>query len=265
MTPVLSRRPGPGVPQHTVTVKAKEQEYKQGRREGSASLDLNRLPWYGGLKERKTGNWRGKRAGALENRDRVGKRGGGAHTHPGVLQRSGPRASLGSGKQTYRQYLLLALLCHTGPPALHRFLFKKGHKPLRVESVVQQVQGALLCRLGRLGHAAEIQLQGAYGREGSLSEGVSVMGTLSHRPWAQPQVRSLRLRLSVHALVFHLHSLPPSAHLSICPLMYPTGPPSESVLPTQPLILLCTDPFIHPLPTSIFHHFLIAFIVVKSI
>lgn len=67
---------------------------------------------------------------------------------------------------TYRQDLLLALVCHAGPPALHGFLFEKGHKPLRVKSVIQLVQRALLGGLGRLGHMVQIQLQGAYSREG---------------------------------------------------------------------------------------------------
>lgn len=90
---------------------------------------------------------------------------------PVALRKRGPTPPPGWREQTYRQYLLLALLCHAGPPALHCFLFKKGHKPLRVESVIQKVQGALLGCLGRLGHAIEIQLQGACRRERFLNHG----------------------------------------------------------------------------------------------
>lgn len=125
---------------------------------------------------------------------------------PSGSTEEGPLHLPGVGERTYRQYLFLALLCHTGPPALHRFLFKKGHKPLRVERVIQQVQGALLSCLGGLGHVVEIQLQGACGR-GPLSERFSVTDTLSHHPWAQPQGGPLK------PLSFHLHSLPPSMHM----------------------------------------------------
>lgn len=90
--------------------------------------------------------------------------------------KSGSRASTGLGEATHRQHLLLPLLCHTGPPALHGFLFKKGHKPLRVERVIQQVQGTLLGCLGRLGHVVKIQLQGACDRKGFFGGGF-----LNHR------------------------------------------------------------------------------------
>lgn len=93
-------------------------------------------------------------------------------------------------ERTYRQDLLLTVFCHTGPPALYCFLFKKGHKPLRVESVVQLVQGALLGCLGRLGHAVEIQLQRACGREGSFSRGFSTAASLG-LPWGWTVPRKL--------------------------------------------------------------------------
>lgn len=90
--------------------------------------------------------------------------------------KSGSHASARLEEATHRQHLLLTLLCHTGPPALHRFLFKKGHKPLRMESVIQQIQGALLGCLGRLGHVVKIQLQGACDRMGFFGGGF-----LNHR------------------------------------------------------------------------------------
>ena len=138
----------------------------------------------------------------------------------GPYGRAVPTPPLGWGEQTYRQYLLLTLLRHTGPPALHCFLFKKGHKPLRVESVIQQVQGALLGCLGGLGHAVEIQLQGACSREGDFSVTGSRglpgwAGTtetrcpaLSLQPRAQPRVKTLKLQLPIHSVLFPLHSFP---------------------------------------------------------
>lgn len=83
---------------------------------------------------------------------------------PGFHGRDSPCPPLGWREWTHRQHLLLTLLCHARPPSFHCLLLKKGHKPFRVEGVIQLVQGALLSRLGWLGHSVEIQLQGACGR-----------------------------------------------------------------------------------------------------
>ena len=84
----------------------------------------------------------------------------------------------GQMELTYRQYLLLTLFRHTGPPALHCFLFKKRHKPLWVEGVFQLVHGALLSCLGGLGHVVKVQLQRACGKEGCFNQAFSVTASL---------------------------------------------------------------------------------------
>lgn len=152
--------------------------------------------------------------------------------------RSGSHASTGLEEATHRQHLLLTLFCHTGPPALHCFLFKKGHKPLRVESVIQQVQGALLSCLGRLGHVVKIQLQGACDRKGffggeflshrqlrptlglsgfrknSVTSSASIHG-LGHRSnpsnSSSPSMASYSICTASH----------PPTHMSMCPVIYP--------------------------------------------
>lgn len=141
--------------------------------------------------------------------------------------KSGSHASARLEEATHRQHLLLTLLCHTGPPALHRFLFKKGHKPLRMESVIQQIQGALLGCLGRLGHVVKIQLQGACDRMGFFGGGFlnhrqprptlglggfqkKLSHLLSLYPWAWSQVKSLQHQLPIHGLFIHLYSFPPT-------------------------------------------------------
>lgn len=131
-----------------------------------------------------------------------------------VIERSGEQCvpvSLGSmeetalalhraGKQTHRQHPLLTLLCHTRPPSFHCLLLEKGHKPFRVEGVIQLVQGALLSCLSWLGHVVEIQLQGACGRAMPLED---VAITVHLRPlWVG------RLKSSLLPLQFVLTAQP---------------------------------------------------------
>lgn len=126
-----------------------------------------------------------------------------------------------------------------------------------MESVIQQVQGALLRRLGGLGHAVEIQLQGACDKEGFLSRGfLSHWQRVPPRGGQVPQKLTVTSSASIHGLShesdlsnssslsmpsYSIHTVShPSTHESICPLTYPL----TCLKRAQLFILLCTNPFI---------------------
>lgn len=178
----------------------------------------------------------------MERRETRGRREGVIRMRSVILTEAAtPAPPLGWREQTYPQGLPLSLFCHAGPPALHCFLFKKGHKPLWVESVIQLVQGAFLGCLGRLGHVVEIQLQGACGREGSFGRRF-LYHCQPRLPWAWTGSRNTHCTSSASIHGLSHGSNPPNA---------PSAHPLPYLLYELPTHLFIHMPINLPLPSHL--------------
>ena len=207
--------------------------------------------------------------------ERVGKRGGEDHEcAQWPLWKSGPNSSTGLGRAD------LPPVSSSHPPPPHR---ATSPSLFSVQKGTQTTPGGK-CHPAGPGSTSRLSWRAwACGWDPAARRLQQRGGFLSHRqqrparlggyhrnslPRPQPPTTGSATGQNPQTAAPHPFCLIPSIQLPIY-LHGPTNLPlliHLKELPTAQLfILLCTNPFTHPLSTSVIHQFLIVFIVVKSI